>query len=120
MKAMMKKTAAILMAGALATGMLVGCAQNNTDYATTVVATYGDTPIYLEEANFMARYNQWYNEMYYMGYFGEEMWNQDIGGKTLEPATKEDVMAALGAKGDCQAELLNALKARVENVLEKG
>lgn len=95
MKAMMKKTAAILMAGALATGMLVGCAQNNTDYATTVVATYGDTPIYLEEANFMARYNQWYNEMYYMGYFGEEMWNQDIGGKTLEAATKEDVMAAL-------------------------
>nr|WP_300661479.1 DEAD/DEAH box helicase [uncultured Acetatifactor sp.] len=32
----------------------------------------------------------------------------------------EDVMAALGAKGDCQAELLNALKARVENVLKKG
>ena len=28
----------------------------------------------------------------------------------------EDVMAALGAKGDCQAALLNALKARVEKV----
>ncbi len=95
MKTMMKKTAAFLLAGALAAGSLTGCAKDNTDYATTVVAAYGDTPIYLEEANFMARYNQWYNEMYYMGYFGEEMWKQDIGGKTLEAATKEDVMAAL-------------------------
>lgn len=95
MNTMMKKTAALMLAGALAAGSLTGCAQNHTDYATTVVATYGDTPIYLEEANFMARYNQWYNEMYYMGYFGAEMWQQDIGGKTLEAATKEDVMAAL-------------------------
>lgn len=95
MKAMMKKTAAVMLAGMLAAGTLTGCAQKNVDYATTVVATYGDTPIYLDEANFMARYNQWYNELYYMGYFGEEMWNQDIGGKTLEAATKEDVMAAL-------------------------
>lgn len=95
MKAMMKKTAALLMAGVLAAGALTGCGQKNTDYATTVVATYGDTPIYLDEANFMARYNQWYNELYYMGYFGEGMWGQDIGGKTLEAATKEDVMAAL-------------------------
>lgn len=95
MKAMMKRTAALMLAGALAAGTLTGCAQKNVDYATTVVATYGDTPIYLDEANFMARYNQWFNELYYMGYFGEGMWNQDIGGKTLEAATKEDVMAAL-------------------------
>ena len=32
----------------------------------------------------------------------------------------EDVMAALGKKGDCQAELLNALKARVEKILKRG
>jgi len=32
----------------------------------------------------------------------------------------EDVMAALNAKEDCQAELLNALKARVERALQNG
>ena len=32
----------------------------------------------------------------------------------------EDVMAARGKKGDCQAELLNALKARVEKILKRG
>lgn len=37
----------------------------------------------------------------------------------VEGSVDEDVMAALGKKGDCQAELLKALKARVEKV-QKG
>ena len=70
------------------------------DYPTTVVATFGDTDIYLDEANFQARTSQYTNELYYGERYGTSvdpsLWTMDVGtGETLEDYTKESVMKAI-------------------------
>lgn len=62
------------------------------DYPTTVVATFGDTDIYLDEANFQARTSQYTNELYYGERYGTSvdpsLWTMDVGtGETLEDST---------------------------------
>ncbi|MCD8330342.1 MAG: peptidyl-prolyl cis-trans isomerase, partial [Lachnospiraceae bacterium] len=64
MKTITRKIA-VLLAVILTVGSTAGCGSSTVgDYATTVVATYGDEKIYLDEANFWLRYQQWMNEAY--------------------------------------------------------
>ena len=98
MKAILKRSVVFALALALAVGAFAGCKRTPskiTDYASTVVATYGDENIYLDEANFYARLQQYYSEAIYSSYYGEDFWSMDVSGKTLEASTKENVMAAI-------------------------
>ncbi len=91
----------LLLAVLLTAGTLAGCGRTKVtleNYPTTVVATLGDTKIYLDEANYQARYNQYTSELYYnmYGYDLSDMWETDIGtGSTLEDYTKKNVMSAI-------------------------
>lgn len=89
----------LLLAVLLTAGSLAGCGRTKVkleDYPTTVVATFGDTKIYLDEANFMARTNQYSSELYYTMYRYTMNWSDDIGtGTTYETYTKTSVMSAI-------------------------
>ena len=56
--------AAALLSLVLGLGSLMGCSKavKTEDYATTVVATFGDEKIYLDEANFLAKSEQYLME----------------------------------------------------------
>ena len=95
--------AAVCVLGTAACGRTKVSLEN---YGTTVVATLGDTNIYLDEANFLARTNQYSSELYYTmyGYSTTDMWTGDLGtGKTLGEYTKESVMRSI-----CQTYVLKA------------
>ena len=91
--------AAALLSLVLGLGSLVGCSKTvkTEDYATTVVATFGDEKIYLDEANFLAKSEQYLMESYYSMITGTvDFWSYDVGnGKTIEETTKEGVMARI-------------------------
>ena len=101
MKKMVKKLA-VLLAAVMMIGMFAGCGTSTADYSSTVVATYGDENIYMDEANFFLRYQQWYQEgsywdMYTM-YFGyANMWEAESGNgtQTMGQYLKEEVMAQI-------------------------
>ena len=66
MKINWKKYTAAAATVVLTAGLLGGCAQINiNDSSAKVVATYGDEEIYLDEAKFMAKYNQYQMEAFY-------------------------------------------------------
>ena len=77
MKHVMKRTAAIGLAGVLTMSMLTGCGSiDNED----VVATVGTDKITAGMANFYARMQQAQYETYYagmMGTTGDAMWSQE-------------------------------------------
>ena len=85
----------------LAVLSLAGCGRTKVTlekYPTTVAATFGDTKIYLDEANYLARSDQYVSEMYYImyGYDVSDMWQSDLGtGKTMEEYTKTSTMASI-------------------------
>lgn len=97
------KVMAVVMTTALAAGSLAGCSGVSMDkYSSTVAATYGDQDIYLDEANFFLRYQQWTQEaMYwdmitaYTGYTDLWTYPSGDGEKTMGDALKERVMAQL-------------------------
>lgn len=97
------KAMAVAMTAAMAAGSLAGCGGVSMDkYASTVVATYGDEDIYLDEANFFLRYQQWTQEaMYwdmitaYTGYTDLWTYPSGDGEKTMGDDLKERVMAQL-------------------------
>lgn len=103
----LKRGLAIALAAVTVLGA-AGCGSKKIsfdDYATTVVATLGDTNIYLDEANFQARLSQYSSEMYYSlnGYSIDEMWEKDLGssmgmesGTTLAAYTKQNIMRGIG------------------------
>ncbi|MCD8009316.1 MAG: hypothetical protein LUF34_00615 [Lachnospiraceae bacterium] len=100
MKTITRKIA-MLLAVILTVGSTAGCGSSTVgDYATTVVATYGDEKIYLDEANFWLRYQQWMNEAYYWDlytYFGyDNMWTAEYDeDTTMADYFKENVMAQI-------------------------
>lgn len=104
MRRLVPVAAAVLLLGAAA-----GCGRTRVtleQYPDTVVATLGDTKIYLDEANYMARVSQYSNEFTYAMYGMDpsEMWQSDLGtGTTLEAYGKQSVMA-----GICQTYILKA------------
>ena len=103
----LKRGLAIALAAVTVLGA-AGCGSKKVsfdDYSTTVVATLGDTDIYLDEANFQARLSQYSSEMYYAmyGYSTDGMWENDLGsslglgsGTTLEDYTKQNIMRGIG------------------------
>ena len=104
----MKKTSSIIafaLALILALSVFTGCDSGNTDpgnYGTQVAATIGDETIYLDEANFFLRYNQWNLESYYWQYYQymgyANMWDAPSGDnqdKSMATTLKEQVMDEL-------------------------
>ncbi len=95
-----KKGMAALLAAVLTAGTAAGCAASMSEYGTTPALTYGDQTVYLDEANFWLRYEQWlmesqYGTMYqYYGY--TNMWEAPADEyTTLGQQLKEDVMAQI-------------------------
>lgn len=77
-------------------GMTIsGCGNTITDNA--VFATLDDTTITMGVANFYAKYQQVMFDSFYMGYFGEDMWENDLygNGNTLTEDVKADVAEEL-------------------------
>lgn len=97
MKHVMKRTAAIGLAGVLTMSMLTGCGSiDNED----VVATVGTDKITAGMANFYARMQQAQYETYYagmMGTTGDAMWSQEVDdkGTTYEESVKESLLISL-------------------------
>ena len=91
--------AAALLSLVLGLGSLMGCSKTvkTEDYATTVVATFGDEKIYLDEANFLAKSEQYLMESYYSMITGTvDFWGYDVGnGTTIEDTTREGIMARI-------------------------
>lgn len=95
----MKQTKRLLTLGltvALGATSFTGCtAVTEDDYSKTVVATYGDQKIYLDEANFDARYYQYMYERFYSSYYGSDFWSTDAGSGTMEENLKTNVMSEI-------------------------
>ncbi|MBO4290223.1 MAG: hypothetical protein J5865_09035 [Lachnospiraceae bacterium] len=104
----MKRTSSIIalvLALILAVSAFTGCGAANVDpgnYSSQVAATIGDDTIYLDEANFFLRYNQWNLESYYWQYYQymgyANMWAAPAGSssdKTMATSLKEQVMDEL-------------------------
>lgn len=95
----MKQTKRLLTLGltvALGATAFTGCtAVTEEDYSKTVVATYGDQKIYLDEANFDARYYQYMYERFYSSYYGSNFWSTDAGSGTMEDNLKTNVMSEI-------------------------
>lgn len=115
-----RKLASVL-ACLLAVLALAGCGRTKVtleQYPTTVVATLGDTKIYLDEVNYLARSDQYMSELYYSmyGYDLTGMWKSDLGtGKTLEDYSKTSTMASI-----YQTYVLKAKAEELGLVLEAG
>lgn len=95
-----KKGMATLLAAVLTAGTAAGCAVSMSEYASTPALIYGDETVYLDEANFWLRYQQWVMESQYgllYQYYGyENMWEAPADEyTTLGQQLKEDVMAQL-------------------------
>lgn len=90
---------ALLLALGMSMSLLAGCSKTISpeDYATTVVATYGDQKIYLDEANFLAKQEQYLMESYYSFLMGStDFWDYDMGdGTTIAESTKSGVMTRI-------------------------
>ncbi len=99
MKKILKRLLTVACVFALASSVLAGCsgAVNPDDYGTTVVATLGDEQIYLDEANFYLRSEQYYYEMMYSYMYGtSDIWDMEVSaGVTMEDSLKEAVMTVL-------------------------
>jgi foldase protein PrsA len=88
-----KKLAAVCLAGALAVSALGGCGINKDE----VVAAYDSREVTLGIVNFMCRYQQAYFDEAYRGYFGDDVWQQDLtgSGQVLQEDVKTDVVEGL-------------------------
>lgn len=91
-----RKFAAGVLSLTLAAGMtLTGCGGVNKD-ATLVNINSGQDKISLGLYNFAAKYQQSLYDIYYAAYFGDDMWNQDMGSSgTMEDSVKNDVLENL-------------------------
>lgn len=97
MKRFAKKLLAAALAAVLSVSVLAGCSSSvkPEDYANTVVATYGDEKIYLDEVNMYLRAEQYYYEYIYTYLYGmTDIWDQEITtGVTMKNSVQESVMS---------------------------
>ena len=97
MKNFAKKMLAVAVAAILAMSVLAGCSAGvkPENYGSTVVATYGDEKIYLDEANMYLRAEQYYYEYLYTYLYGmSNFWNQEVvNGVTMKDSVQESVMS---------------------------
>lgn len=94
-----KKLLAVALAAVLSVSVLAGCGTSvkPENYGTTVVATYGDENIYLDEANMYLRSEQYYYEYIYTYMYGmTDIWNQEVTtGVTMKNTVQESVMSMI-------------------------
>lgn len=88
-----RKGLCFVMAGLMLGSVVTGCKTSTDKYSSTVVATYGDENIYMDEAYFYAKLTQYQYETYY----GSSLWSYDFtgSGKTFEDSVKENVMSQI-------------------------
>lgn len=90
-----KKVTAILLAGAMASMMLMGGCGNKID-TDAVAATLGEEEISLGYVNFVAHYNQVTYDSFFASYYGEDYWTNesyaDDEGRTMEESLKDSLM----------------------------
>ncbi len=88
-----KKIAAMLLAAAMLTSFTVtGCGGSKVN-AQAVAATLDGREISMGVANFMAQYQAAQTDLYFLSYYGEDMWNSDSGdGTTMTDSVKDSVM----------------------------
>lgn len=104
----MKRAASLCLCAALGVTALTGCRSEVTaeNYDTTVVATFGDQDIYLNEVNFYLKmlqvtYDSYYDYFYgpYYGFSTKQEFYEYTGmtdnGASVWDAMKEDAMAAV-------------------------
>lgn len=87
-----RKMIAVLLTGAALMGMTAGgCGSRIQEDA--VFATLDGTEITMGVANFCVKYQQAMYDSFYLAYFGEDMWNNDVygNGSTLSEDVKKDV-----------------------------
>ena len=86
----LKKLAALVLAGALCVSVFTGCGMD----ANKTVATVGEQNVSTGIANFFCKYQKAMMDDMYLGYFGEDMWSQDLygTGSTMEEDVKDSVM----------------------------
>lgn len=92
-----KKMAAFTLAVVMGVSVFGGCKAKNVD-ADEIVAKMDDgQEVRLGVANFMAKYTQSTYDSFYVSYFGEDYWDQDMSGdgSTLEESTKDQIMETL-------------------------
>lgn len=89
-----KITATLLAAAMLASFTAAGCGSKVNVNASA--ATLDGKEISMGVANFMAQYQAAQTDMYFLSYYGEDMWNTDSGdGTTMTDSVKESVMGNL-------------------------
>lgn len=88
----LKKVTAMLLTAAMLTSFTVtGCGSKVN--ADAVAATLDGREISMGVANFMAQYQAAQTDLYFLSYYGEDMWNTDSGdGKTMTDSVKSSVM----------------------------
>lgn len=90
-----KKVTAVLLAGAIASSLMLGGCGNRINQ-DDVVATMGDQEISLGYANFVAHYNQANYDTMLASYYGEGYWTDeayaDENGQTMEESVKSYIM----------------------------
>lgn len=92
-----KRITALALAAAMGVTALTGCSTKSVDADAVVATMADDKEVRLGVANFMARYMQSTYDSFYLSYFGEKYWSQDMSGegKTMEEDTKEQVLDEL-------------------------
>lgn len=96
-----KRIAAGFLASALTIGTLAGCSSSlrgvkKEDYPTLTAAVYGTQEIPLSEVSYYLRNTQYFYEMIYGSYYGEDMWTMTNGGsKSMEAGVKENVLSKI-------------------------
>lgn len=96
-----KRVAAGFLAAALTIGTLTGCSSSlrgvkKEDYPMLTAAVYGNQEIPLSEVSYYLRNIQYFYEMIYGSYYGEDMWTTTSGSsKTMEASVKENVLSEI-------------------------
>lgn len=86
-----KITAMLLSAALLASFTVTGC--GNKVNADAVAAKLDGREIGMGVANFMAQYQAAQTDLYFLSYYGEDMWTSDSGdGTTMTDSVKNSVM----------------------------
>lgn len=86
-----RKAIATILTVAALTGMTLSGCGNKVD-ETATFATLDETTIPMGVANFYVKYQQAMYDSYYMSYFGDNMWSQDVygNGNTMEEDVKNN------------------------------
>lgn len=90
---MKKRLAALVLAGAMAVTSLTGCA-GELDNSEVAVKVNGEE-VTADIANFYARFTQAQYEMYYLSYYGEDMWGSTKSDDSYQSTVKDSVANAL-------------------------